>query len=352
MRYLLLEDFQSDLITSTSPTLTSSSACTIGSESSLLHGSDPEDCIGTLFMEPTEKTAETAKSVGLRYPLFDYAARYWNVHFSQAFSREPPTNVLMLGRRLYDMASQSNWFRYVSAMELESDRHPRGPDALTLSCCFGYASMTSIFVAESVEMAASPALYWAARNGHAGCVGVLLDHSTSGTSWSSVHGYSPLAIAASRGHTQCAEQLLQRRVFSVNHQGRGGRTPLAFAAGSKHTKTMALILRQAELAREVVDDTGATQIFWTVWANSVAAVRILMGDTRVRPDHLDVHQRSALSWACEYGFADTVALLVNSERAATDTSDDRGRTPLMYTAISGCLEAVRSMVGRGRIFSP
>lgn len=349
MRYLLLEDFEGDLITSTSPTSTSSSACTTPSGSSSLHESDPEDCIGTLFMEPTEKMAETAQSVGLKYPVFDYAALYWPVHFSQVSSGIVPTSLLLLARRLYEMAPHSSWFRYVSAMELESDSHPRDPDALTLSCFLGHANMTSIFVAESVEIADSPALYWAARNGHAGCVGVLLDRSTSGVSWSSVQGYSPLAIATSRGHTQCVEQLLQKRVFSINEQGRGGRTPLALAAGCKRTETMALILRQKELVPELVDHTGATPIFWAVWANSVAAVRLLMRDTRVRQDHLDVHQRSALSWACEYGFADTVALLVNSKWTGTDTGDDRGRTPLMYAAISGCLEAVTSLVGRGRV---
>jgi ankyrin repeat protein len=348
MRYLSLEDFERDLFSDSVP-----STPTISEMSSLDTGSDDtspgsDDSLKMLFREPEEITEEFAASIGNRYKFFDYAARSWAFHFSE-IQHDSSAELRDLALALYETTSHRNWFKYVSILDHERGEYPLDPDALTLACFFGHVVTAKALLSDHDEGVCSPALYWAASNGHATCVTALLLEKPSRESWASVRGRSPLAIAAAHGHTTCVGEILSMNTFCVNEVDLNGRTPLSIAAGGPHLETVCKILLEKDVDVNLADRTGATPMLWAVCVNSSEVVQRLLKDERTHSDCIDSRQRTTLSWACEYGFTDLVRLLARNRKAGLNQVDIRGRTPLMYAAMSGHLEVVEYLVDRGRV---
>jgi ankyrin repeat protein len=348
MRYLLLEEFEQDIFSdSTPPSPTISEDPGLGMRDSNA-SSESDRSLNMLFMEPEVITENSAASIGNRYKLYDYAARFWTSHFLE-IQDDLPDELRDLALSIYEATTSRNWFKYVSILDNEHSEYPMDPDPLILACFYGHASMANTLILSHDDDACSPAFFWAASNGHAPCVRALLSEKPSRQSWSDVRGRSPLAIAAARGHTTCVEEILLRGTFDVNGTDLNSRTPLSLAAGGAHFETVCKLLVDANVDVNLPDRSGATSIFWAVCVNSSPVVQRLLKDKRTRLDCLDRRRRTALSWACEYGFIDLVRLLTRSQHAGMDQADARGRTPLIYAAMFGHLEVVKYLVQRGGI---
>lgn len=348
MRYLLLEEFEQDLFSDSipsTPTIPEESGSDIGGDDT---SPESDHSLEMLFREPEEMTEDSAASIRTRYKLFDYAARFWAFHFLE-IQHDLPAELQDLALILYNTRIHRNWFRYVSILDHERGEFPVDPDPLTLACFYGHVAMVKALLSNHDDNVCSPALYWAASNGHASCVSALLSAKPTQQSWSNVRGRCPLAIAAARGHTICVGEIMSRETFNVNETDLNDQTPLSIAAGGSHFETVCKILSDENVDVNIPDRSGATPIFWAVYPNSLPVVQCLLKDKRTRLDCLDHRQRNVLSWACEYGFTDLVRLLARSRQAEMDRADIRGRTPLMYAAMCGHLEVVRYMVHHGGI---
>jgi ankyrin repeat protein len=348
MRYLLLEDFEYDLLSNSRPP-TPSSPIRSGTRSFTGKCDDSptsDHSLSMLFRESEEVTEDAAASMGIRYRLFDYAARFWTYHFF-VIQHELTAELQGLALLLYETKSQRNWFRYVSILDHERGGYPVEPDALTLACFYGHDAMATVLLSGCGDDACSPALYWAASNGYVSCTRVLLSARPSQRSWSNIRGRSPLVIAAARGNTTCVVEILSGESFSVNELDLNGRTPLSVAAGGGHLETVIEILSHSQVDVNLPDRLGATPLTWAVSVGSLPIVRQLLRDSRTRSDCLDSTQRTALSWACEYGFKDIVRLLVRTQRGQTNQVDAHGRTPLIYAAMSQHLDVVDYLIHIG-----
>jgi ankyrin repeat protein len=348
MRYLILREFEQDVFSNStpqSPTISEDPGLGVIDPNA---SSESDRSLNMLFMESEETTENSAVSIGIRYKLYDYAARFWASHFLE-IQHDLPDELQNLALSVYEATNSRNWFKYVSILDNEYSEYPVNPDSLTLACFYGHDSMVHALLLSHDDDACSPALYWAASNGHVPCVRALLSEKPSRQCWSDVRGRSSLAIAAARGHTTCVEEILLRGTFDVNVTDPNSRTPLSLAAGGAHFETVCKLLVDAKVDVNLPDRSRATPIFWAVCVNSSPVVQRLLKDKRTRLDCLDRRRRTALSWACEYGFIDLVRLLARSQHAETDQADARGRTPLIYAAMFGHLEVVKYLVQRGGI---
>ncbi|KAH0543141.1 hypothetical protein FGG08_002486 [Glutinoglossum americanum] len=95
------------------------------------------------------------------------------------------------------------------------------------------------------------ALHLAAAHGHAGIVGILLEHgadckATSDGEWTALH------MAAEKGHTEVVRVLLHSEA-NINAPTARGTTPLHWASSNGHAEVVRLLLSQPGIKRHLVD---------------------------------------------------------------------------------------------------
>ncbi len=190
-------------------------------------------------------------------------------------------------------------------------------------------------------------LHHAARNGHAECVRHLL--ATPGIDVnkpSRGYGYywadrddnnPPLYVAVAGGHTECAKLLLAAPDILVNKPNKDGRTPLYIAAENTHTECVKLLLAAPGI------DTGMfTPLSLAVIANDSDKLQQLLSEPGVDVNKYAHHGRSLLQWAARNGNAECVRILL-----ATPGIDVNKGSPLRLAEANGHAECARLIRAAG-----
>lgn len=199
-------------------------------------------------------------------------------------------------------------------------------------------------------------LTWAAAEGHANIVKLLLTDDNTGGGRRIINpehrdeeGRTPLGWASARGHVDIVDILLATGKVNPDSKATGrynrGRTPLSFAAGDGHVSVAQRLLLLEQVDVDSVDGNGWTPLSWAAGHGFNQVVELILEQQhsgRVNINSRDKTGRTSLSWAAASGHADVVATLLATSKAKIDINmaDNGGRTPLSWAAGNGQLSTV------------
>ncbi|KAF2168781.1 hypothetical protein M409DRAFT_20798 [Zasmidium cellare ATCC 36951] len=363
-RYLLLEDFQFDIFQDQSPQTPISPERVHFLQKAIVED-EAHGIMGDLFKEPAELSRDALLAAANRFELFDYAARFWHMHFAKCQNNSLQA-LQESALELYSADKQENWYHYLCHVDTTFSELPSQPDPLTLACLLGHVTSVAALTLEQDSITCGDGIYWAARNGHADVLKILLPVTSPSVQDTQTHGKSPLAAASEQGHLECVQCLLRSNLFAVNQRGERLRTALSLAAAQGHLHVISEILARDETDPNLTGRMGRTALIEAVYSESVPAVRKLLSDKRTHAGHLDNKNRSALSWACEYGLVEIAKVLLLHHRTGKRDprdwaqkqleygsggceKDSEGWTPLMYAVTSSNLELVRLLLHKSNV---
>jgi ankyrin repeat protein len=352
--YLLLDEFQGDIFSGNSPTMSSP----ISMAKEMLYENEDGDSLFAfdLFDDPMfEDVSTLSKSrvemLRSHYGLFHHAAVHWATYYTRcedAVTTEQEQDAIAL----YETQRSANWFRYYWYERHSWDSYPSNINPLMISAYFGHTRMLQRFLSEKDyedRQIVGRALYWAARQGHAGCVeSILLYHEDIGDYYDCTIGESPLGTAAQYGNQQCLFEILRFDRVDVNLQNAHGRTPISLAAVNDHEDVVTTLLSREDILVDLPDKAQSTPFLWAVSAGSIRVVSHFLSDKRVNKEHTDISGRNALSYAAGDGTIEMVENLLKSGMINPGSQDIHGRTPLSYAAQYGQYDIVRALVKSGR----
>eukprot|EP01039_Chlorochromonas_danica_P009464 gene9464-10454_t len=158
------------------------------------------------------------------------------------------------------------------------------------------------------------ALHLFAKRGHAGLVGLLLDHPQVDINVpTEKSGWTALYLASLKGHTEVVEVLLANSRLDVNKCTQGW-TALLVACSNGHLKVVEMLLADSRLV--------ATQCTWNGWTPLVAAsssghlevVQLLLADSRVSVNQADWNGSTVLHAASCGGHKRVLEVFLSDER--------------------------------------
>lgn len=356
--FLLLDDFINDQFsTEQSSSDDNSPVSPVTGRGTVLDEDDRlDDSIGLgqdlILRDDSILDSDACDFIAARYKLFDYAAKYWAIHFSlcdKLASRDLQEAVARLSG--YERNRFSNWFRYYwfkSSMDLE---YPQDFDQFVTASFFGHSTTLRSYL----DRGSPPdprnvtyALYWASRRGHGAIVRILLRHDVDPNS-RTVDRQSPLNIAAQFGHSEVLGLLTADERVNVNFRGKGGRTAISLAAGNGHLELVKALLGHDGIEVDMADFSQWTALFWAVGGNFLTIVRLLVADGRANLNHTDKGGRTAFSWAAGDGMLDLAKYFLTLKDISTDLKDGKGRTAMSWAAGNGHHGIVRLLARSKRV---
>ncbi|KAF5240211.1 hypothetical protein FOXYS1_15468, partial [Fusarium oxysporum] len=193
------------------------------------------------------------------------------------------------------------------------------------------------------------ALSYAAMQGNAAIVELLLDMENVDVDARDEEGRTPFSWAAEKGHGSIIELLLKTGKVSINAQDWEGSTALSLAADEGHESVVKLLLdREKEVDVDARDKSGLTPLSWAAWSGHEAIVKLLLDTGKVDVDTRDEEGRTPFLLAAEGGSESIVKLLVDTGKVDIDSRDEEGRTPLWWAAWSGHEAIVKLLLDRGK----
>ena len=176
-------------------------------------------------------------------------------------------------------------------------------------------------------------LHFAAEDGHASIVSLLIAATASLDLKNSVEGRTPLYLSARNGHVFVVSMLIAAKA-SLDAQDKYGDTPLHQAANYGRV-SIADMLIAAGADVNVKDRNGLTPLYWAVFSNEVSIASALIAAGA------DVHagQTAEFLWtplllAASKGRASIADMLI-AEGATLDVRDRDNNTPLHLSAVGG-----------------
>jgi ankyrin repeat protein len=305
-----------------------------------------------ILRDPEIVEYEACQSIIEKYKLYDYSAMYWARHFSscsEICSERLRTSALALSEAR-DCTGLS-WLRYYWFHAGFGLEFPLNFNSFVIACFFGHMASIDALLKNEPRIdqdTVGCGVYWAARMGHQGVVGRLLQHGVLPNS-KIVHGHTPLAAAAQFGHLQVVELLLAEDGTDVNCTNHVGRTPISIAAGNGHAEVVARLLCHKGVDPDNSDSDGWTPLFWAVGGKHLDIVRVLAANKKVDVNHVDKRGRNALSWAAAAGENELVKYLLTYNDLDVQRKDVKGRTALSWAAANGHLEAISTLRQSKRI---
>jgi len=190
-------------------------------------------------------------------------------------------------------------------------------------------------------------LSYAAENGHAPVVNLLLNTKTVQADSTSLHRRTPLSYAAENGHAPVVSLLLMTGAVKADSTNLHGRTPLSYAAENGHAPVVNHLLKTGTIKADSKGTDGRTPLSYAAENGHAPVVNLLLKTEAVKADSKGTDGRTPLSYAVENGHASVVKLLlqtkdvvVNSEVLARCPS---GQTPLSPTSRT-CREDVKDLL--------
>lgn len=183
----------------------------------------------------------------------------------------------------------------------------------------------------SFDTNVNPILLWAAKEGCATIVELLLKRS--GTEIDAKDGSisTPLSLAARYGHKAIVKLLLDTGEVEVNSKDiHKGFTPLSWAVYNGHKDVVKLLLSEEQVDVNSVDRLGRTPLAVASEKGHKAVVHMLLSAANIEVYHRDNNGQTPLSLAAQYGRESTVDLLLNMNQAYVDPEDYFLSTPLLW----------------------
>jgi len=189
-------------------------------------------------------------------------------------------------------------------------------------------------------------LSWAAWNGHAEAVSVLL--SATGVDVNAVDEKDRTALfgAAGKGHVEVCQLLLAHPEVDVNLTNRKGRTPLKAAAYWGHASVVSALLAHPNVDAAREDTYGRDALSAATYNGHVEATRLLVEHPGVSTARVDEDGYTPLMTACTNKMVEMVEVLLTAPDAAQSINmvERMGRTALFFACEFGALDIVQALL--------
>ncbi|KAF2012750.1 hypothetical protein BU24DRAFT_395880 [Aaosphaeria arxii CBS 175.79] len=368
MRYLLLQEFQSDLFTSERRSFETSSS---NSNPSLPFADfDPEGLDGPLnldgplglddhlgldnFFKDTHTMAkEKCILIAQEYKFFDYSAIHWAEHYSLCEDIAPKP-LRQAAHQL--LASRScvltNWLKYYWVRKNIQYPFPDNFETVEVAAFFNLTVLLTETLEKSElssgdkinsEDTINRALFWAARMSSLGSIKVLLQHGAD-SNGVGFDRQTPLTISAQYGHLDAVVILLNEPRIKVTQKAKSTRSALSFAAGNGHLEVVRALLEHGALTTDDQDSSCWTPLFWAVQGDDASIVQLLLQQPSIDINQVDKSGRSVLSWAAGEGARNALKVLLRHPSIDLNLRDHKGRSPLSWAAGNGQREVVSTLM--------
>ena len=191
-------------------------------------------------------------------------------------------------------------------------------------------------------------LFWAAANGHADMVKLLLEygagkhHELPIRGWGE-RGSTSLQVAAAPAWSP--EDLPGKREAARLLIEGGAYYDLYSACGLNDSARLQELIAEDPAVANAADDYGMTPLHWAARAGSMECAEMLL-DRGVQVNALNKGRRAPLQLAAEADQADMIRLLAR-HGAELNTQDTKGRTPLHRATYEGCVAAAEALLQLG-----
>lgn len=357
IRYLLMEEFRTDLFASEGTSIESSSPNSshflpfIDSETK-----DSEDPLGlddhlgleVFFKDSQELDEAQCMRIAQRYGFFDYSATHWAEHYSLC-EAVAPESIREAVRQLTASSNcvLTNWLKFYWIKNNMEYSFPDNFETIEVAAFFNLTVLLGEILEADVssEITKVRALFWAARMSSLNCIRVLLQHGTNSNSVG-IDRQTPLTVSAQYGHLNAVQILLDEPKTEVALRGKAGRSALSFAAANGHLEIVELLLERGAFEPDDQDNTLWTPLFWAVQGDYADIVQLLLKQQSVDVNRVDKSGRSALSWAAGEGARRALKILLKHSSIDLNLKDDQGRSPLSWAAGNGQREVVSTLMHR------
>jgi ankyrin repeat protein len=361
IRYLLLDDFQSNLLAAQGTSLETSSPISydslplneinsMDSESPL--GLDDHLGLDNFFKNSLDMDEEQCALITQRYPFFDYCATYWAEHYSSCEAIAPKSVQDAVDRLTAGSSCiLTNWLKYYWYKSNMEYSFPDVFETVEVAAFFNFSILLSRTLQEGDPASESrkvQALFWAARMSSLDCMRVLLQHEVN-PNITGTDRQTPLTIAAQYGHLDAVNILLNHPQTEITLSGKSGRSALSFAAGNGHLEIVEALLKHGAFRPDDQDNTHWTPLFWAVQGDYASIVQLFMKQATLDINKVDKSGRSVLSWAAGEGVRRTLKLLLRHSSVDINLKDSKGRSPLSWAAGNGEREVVHTLLHKSGI---
>ena len=182
----------------------------------------------------------------------------------------------------------------------------------------------------AVDNLKQTALYHAARNGHLGCVEVLvkkLQKANASVDIASEEGKTPLYVALERSHNECVNVLLMYGADPNTNTASGNRTPLHAATVACNLKGLKLVAGKCSDIN-VTDSQGKTALHLLVTEftqggqeDMVLECCNFLAEKNINLFIKDKAQKSALDYAAKMGDSSVLRYLQRDNKNMSSTPD-------------------------------
>lgn len=356
IRYLLMEEFKTDLFASERTSVESSSP----NSSHFLPFTDSEttdsdrplgldDHLGleSFFQDSQDLEEAQCTLIAQKYRFFDYSATHWAEHYSLC-EYAAPKSMREAVRQLTVSSScaLTNWLKFYWIKNNIEYSFPNIFETIEVAAFFNL----TMLLAEAIEDAdfgsettRVRALFWAARRSSTDCIRLLLQHGTNPNSIS-IDRQTPLTVSAQYGHLDAVRMLLDEPSTEVALRGKSGRSALSFAVANGHLEIVDVLLERGAFSPDDQDNMHWTPIFWAVQGDYAGIVQLLSKQPSVDINWVDKSGRSVLSWAAGEGGRQALKILLKHPSVDLNLKDAQGRSPLSWAAGNGQREVVSTLM--------
>ncbi|KIW65253.1 hypothetical protein PV04_07527 [Phialophora macrospora] len=283
--------------------------------------------------------------------LYDYAAQNWAHHASVALALGLDTQEVV--DFLEDERKLEAWSQalMISQYELSRMSSQLVPMQLTALHLAGYFGIYDVAVAllerghdpNNMDSRGLTPLWWAARNGHAPVVKLLLERNVDPDP--SIHSdyQTPLWWAAENGHTPILVKLLLEKDVDLESKHGFGFTPLTAAALNGHTAVVKLLLAK-DVNLEAKNAAGMTPLAWAAMNGHPTVIESLLAkDADLEAKNND--GMTPLAWAARNGHPTVIESLLAKD-ANLEAKNNDSMTPLAWAARNGHPTVIESLLAK------
>jgi len=322
------------------------------------HSEMAEICLTYLKSNRVKALVVSASPDAGGAPFLEYCSVYWGVHAKKGPSDYTTPLALDLFQEYDGHISPKLLFKQVEHLDDLDTHFSAGFQFTGLHCAsfFGIGEVVAALLemkyydVNARDFVGYTPLAWAALNGHAEVLRMLLGHGEVKPYTPDNHGRTPLSHAACNGNVAAVKMLLRRDV-TPDKPDNGGRTPLSLAAEGGHDEVVKLLLGLQAVSLDKPDNHGYIPLSHSAWNGNEGVVKILLGREEVDPENQDDEGRTSLSYAAGKGHQGVVKILLGREEIHSDMPDNAGRTPLSHAAGNGHEEVVEMLLDRAEVYS-